>query len=102
MEEDLQEREDGDRRGNESTAFPAFSSLLPGTPPSTLCLGCRDYAITIVLSFSHPFPSNSRLEDPRCGLYFVLVPKPALRTGPGQVFCWRVENRSFFPSNEQP
>ena len=73
MEEDLQEREDGDRRGSESKAFPAFSSLLPGTPPSTLCLGCRDCAITIVLSFSHPFPSNSRLEDPRYRLYFVLV-----------------------------
>ena len=29
--------------------------------------------IAIVLSFSHPFPSNSRLEDPRCGLYFILV-----------------------------
>lgn len=70
MEEDPQERKDGDHRGSKSKAF---SNLLPGTPPPTLRLSYRHCAVTIVLSFSHPLPSNPRLQDPRCGLYFILV-----------------------------
>ena len=55
--------------------------------------------------FSHfpiLFPPTQGWKIPGAAHTSSCFPKPALRTGPGQVFSRGGENRPFFPSNEQP